>query len=200
MLDALKSLFENNVISEEIKESIETAFENRINEARTQVAQQLREEFAQKYEHDKNTMIEAVDRMISEQLAAEIVEFADDRNQLAEMKVKYAKKMKKDAEVMKEFVTRQLASEVRELHEDQVVMATKFGKLEQFVVEALAQEITEFYKDKQDLAETKVRLVREGREQIKKVQQEFVTRAAKMVESVVTVSYTHLTLPTNREV
>jgi len=94
--------------------------------------------------------------------------------------------MKKDTEVMKEFVTRQLASEVRELHEDQVVMASKFGKLEQFVVEALAQEITEFYKDKQDLAETKVRLVREGRKEIKKVQQEFVTRAAKMVESVVT--------------
>jgi len=186
MLDALKSLFENNVISEEIKESIEAAFENRINEARTQVATQLREEFAQKYEHDKNTMIEAVDRMISEQLAAEIVEFADDRSQLAEMKVKLVQEKKKMAGVMKEFVTRQLASEVRELHEDQVAMASKFGKLETFVVEALAQEITEFMQDKKDLAETKVRLVREGREEIKKVKQEFVQRAAKMVEGVVT--------------
>ena len=190
MLDALKSLFENNVISEEIRESIETAFENRINEARTQVAEQLREEFAQKYEHDKNTMIEAVDRMISEQLAAEIVEFADDRNQLAEMKVKLAQEKKKVSKVMKEFVMRQLASEVKELHEDQVVMASKFGKLEQFVVEALAQEITEFYKDKQDLAETKVRLVREGRNEIKKVKEQFVQRAAKMVESVVTNNLT----------
>jgi hypothetical protein len=185
MLDALKSLFENNVISEEIKESIEQAFEARIVEAKEQATQQLREEFAQKYEHDKNTMIEAVDRMISEQLSAEIVEFADDRNQLAEMKIKYAKKMQKDGAVMKEFVTRQLAKEVRELHEDQIVMASKFGKLEKFVVEALAQEITEFMQDKKDLAETKVRLVREGRNEIKKVKQEFVTRAAKMVESVV---------------
>jgi hypothetical protein len=185
MLDALKSLFENNVISEEIRESIETAFETRITEAREEVAQELREEFAQKYEHDKNTMIEAVDRMISEQLSSELVEFADDRKQLAEMKIKYAKKMQADTQVMKEFVTRQLASEVRELHEDQVVMASKFGKLEQFVVEALAQEITEFYKDKQDLAETKVRLVREGRNEIKKVKEAFVQRAAKMVESVV---------------
>jgi hypothetical protein len=185
MLDALKQLFENNVISEEIQESIEQAWEARITENREQVAQQLREEFAQKYEHDKNTMVEAVDRMISEQLAAEIVEFADDRKQLAEMKVKYATKMKRDAAVMKEFVTRQLASEVKELHEDQVVMANKFGKLEQFVVEALAQEITEFYKDKQDLSATKVRLVREGRNEIKKVKQEFVQRAASMVESVV---------------
>ena len=185
MLDALKSLFENNVISEEIKESIEQAFEARITEAKEAATQQLREEFAQKYEHDKNTMIEAVDRMISEQLSAEIVEFADDRNQLAEMKVKYAKAMKTNAAVMNEFVTRQLASEVKELHEDQVQMADKFGKLEQFVVEALAQEITEFTQDKRDLAETKVRLVREGREEIKKVKQEFVQRAAKMVESVV---------------
>jgi hypothetical protein len=185
MLDALKSLFENNVISEEIKESIEQAFEARINEAKEVATQQLREEFAQKYEHDKNTMIEAVDRMISEQLSAEIVEFADDRNQLAEMKAKYAIKMKQDAVVMKEFVTRQLASEVKELHEDQVVMASKFGKLEQFVVEALAQEITEFFKDKQDLAETKVRLIREGRKEIKKVKEAFVQRAAQMVEGVV---------------
>ena len=186
MLDALKSLFENNVISEEIRESIEVAFESRVNEARTQAAQQLREEFAQKYEHDKSAMVEAVDRMISEQLAVELVEFADDRKQLAEMKVKYAKKIKADSKVMKEFVTRQLSSEVRELHEDQVAMASKFGKLENFVVEALAQEITEFYKDKRDLADTKVRLVREGRQEIKKVKEAFVQRAAAMVEGVVT--------------
>jgi hypothetical protein len=186
MLEALKSLFENNVISEEIKQSIEEAFEARIVEAKEQATQQLREEFAQKYEYDKNVMIEAVDRMLSDQLASEIIEFTEDRKQLSEMKVKYAQKMKGDTAVMKEFVTRQLASEVAELHEDQQVMASKFGKLEQFVIESLAQEITEFYKDKQDLAETKVRLVREGREQIAKVKQQFVQRAAKMVESVVT--------------
>jgi hypothetical protein len=188
MLDALKGLFENNVISEEIQESIESAFAAKITEAKEQATQQLREEFAQRYEHDKQTMIEAVDRMITDNLSQELVEFADDRKQLAEMKAKYAVKMRNDAGVMKEFVTRQLASEVAELHEDQVAMASKFGALEQFVVEALAQEITEFYKDKQDLAETKVRLVREGREQLKKVKQQFVERAAGMVDQVVSES------------
>lgn len=188
MLDALKTLFENNVISEEIKESIEQAFEARVNENREQVAQQLREEFAQKYEHDKETMIEAVDRMVTDHLAAEIAEFKDDRKQLSEMKAKIAMEKKKIASVMKEFVTRQLTSEVKELHEDQVVMAEKFAKLEQFVVEALAQEITEFQKDKKDLAETKVRLVREGKEQLKKVKEQFVKRAAASVEQVVSES------------
>jgi len=190
MLDALKSLFENNVISEEIKASLESAFEARLNESREVMTQQLREEFSKKYEHDKAQMVEAVDRMITDQLAAEIVDFAEDRKQLAEMKVKAAKKAKKDGEMMKEFVTRQLASEVLELHEDQKQMASKFGMLESFVVEALAQEITEFYKDKQDLAETKVRLVREGREQLAKVKEQFVQRAATMVDQVVTEGLT----------
>ena len=185
MLDALKQLFENNVISEEIKESIEAAWDSKINEAREEVAHQLREEFAQKYEHDKGVMVEAIDKMVTDHLSAEIVEFAEDRKALADMKVNLAQEKKKTATVMKEFVTRQLASEVTELHEDQVVMATKFGKLEQFVVEALAQEITEFYKDKQDLAETKVRLIREGKDQLAKVKAQFVQRAAEKVEQVV---------------
>jgi hypothetical protein len=87
MLDALKSLFENNVISEEIQASLESAFEARLTETREVLTQQLREEFSQKYEHDKQVMIEAVDTMITDQLAQEIVEFTEDRNQLAEMKV-----------------------------------------------------------------------------------------------------------------
>jgi hypothetical protein len=185
MLDALKTLFENNVISEEIKESIESAWEARIVENRNQVTQELREEFAQRYEHDKQVMVEAIDRMVSDQLQEEIAQFVEDRNKLAEERAKYAVNMQKHSELMKEFVARQLASEVRELHEDQIQMADKFGKLEQFVVEALAQEIAEFHTDKQDLAETKVRLVREGKEALARMKEQFIQRAAKLVESTV---------------
>jgi hypothetical protein len=185
MLDAIKQLFENNVISEEIKAQIEEAWEARVNENRTEITHQLREEFSQRYEHDRAVMVEAIDRMVGEQLTPEIAEFVEDRAQLAEAKAKYAVKMKKDATIMKEFITRQLASEVSELHEDQKVMASKFFKLEEFVVEALANEIAEFYKDKQDLSETKVRLIREGKNALAKIKTQFVQRAATMVEGVV---------------
>lgn len=185
MLDALKNLFENNVVSEEIKESIEAAWEARIVENRTQVTQQLREEFAQRYEHDRQVMVEAIDRMLGDQLKEEIQQFVEDRNQLAEAKAKYAVKMHNDAQLMKEFVTRQLASEVKELHEDQVQMASKFHTLEKFVVEALAQEIAEFHTDKQDIAEMKVRLVREGRQALATMKEQFIKRAATLVENTV---------------
>lgn len=185
MLESITKLFENNVISEEIKAEIEQAWESRINENRTQVTQQLREEFAQRYEHDKSIMVEAVDRMLSEQLKSEIEQFVEDRKHLAEQRAKYAVKMRNDATLMKEFVTRQLAEEVKDLHEDQMQVAGKFMKLEQFVVEALAQEIAEFHVDKQDIANTKVRLVREGREAMEKMKEQFIKRAAKLVESTV---------------
>ena len=185
MLEALKTLFENNVISEEVRAEIERAWDSRVNENKEQVTQQLREEFAQRYEHDKSIMIEAVDRMLRDQLQEEINQFVEDRNQLAEAKAKVMVKAKKDAKAMKEFVVRQLATEIKDLHEDQKQMADKFIKLEQFVVEALAQEIAEFHTDKQELAETKVRLIREGKEAFAKVKEQFVKRAAELVESTV---------------
>lgn len=185
MLEALKSLFENNVISEQVKAEIETAWEQRIVENRAQVTQQLREEFAQRYEHDKSVMVEAVDRMLGDQLREEIAQFVEDRKQLAEAKAKVVMEGQRVAETMKKFVVEALASEVQELHEDQKQMAGKFIKLEQFVVEALAQEIAEFHTDKQELAETRVRLVREGREAFVKVKDQFIKRAAALVENTV---------------
>lgn len=188
MLDSLKTLFENNVISEEIKAEIEQAWNRKVVENREQVTQQLREEFAQRYEHDKHVMVEALDKMISDHLSTEIQEFKEDKAQLAEAKAKYAKKMKDDGKKMKEFVVHQLAKEISELHEDQKQTADKFHKLEQFVIDALSEEIAEFYQDKQDLAETKVRLVKEGKEQISQLKEKFIKRAAVMVESMVSES------------
>jgi len=169
MLDALKTLFENDVVSEEVRAEIEGAWESKIKENRQQATAELREEFAKKYEHDKSTMVEAIDAMISERLAEEIAEFADDRKQLAEAKAKYAVKMREDAKLMQKFVMESLKSEVTELHEDQKAIADKFSMLENFIVDALAKEIAEFHEDKKDLAETKVKLIKEAKNKFAEV-------------------------------
>jgi hypothetical protein len=186
MLDALKSLFENNVVSEEIRADIESAWNSKIQENREQATQQLREEFAQKYEHDKQVMIEAIDKMVTDRLTAEIQEFTEDRAQLAEAKAKYAVAIREHSGKLNEFVLTSLAKEITELHGDQKVMAENFAKLEQFVVEALAKEIADFYEDKKDLSETKVRLVKEAKEQFSLLKTKFVKQSAGLVETVVT--------------
>jgi len=185
MIDALKTLFENDVVSNEVRSQIEEAWEAKVKENRMQATAELREEFAQKYEHDKSTMVEAIDSMISEKLSEEIAEFTEDRKQLAEAKAKYAVAMRENADLLKGFVMESLKKEVSELYQDQMKMAESFAQLEEFVVESLAKEINEFAEDKKDLAETKVRLIREGKAHINKVKAKFIERSAKMVSETV---------------
>jgi len=194
MLDIVKQLFENNVISEEIKSEIETAWQAKIQENREQVTEELREqlsaelreEFAQKYEHDKSVMAEAVENMLVDRLTAELTEFAEDRQGLIEARAKYVAKMKNDTAAMETFVLKQLQKELSELHEDRKAVASNVAKLESFIVDALAKEIAEFHNDKKDLAETKVRLIKESREKFAALKTAFISKSAKVVESAIT--------------
>ncbi len=185
MLDFVKQLFENNVISEEIKSEIEAAWQGQIQENRDQVTAQLREEFAQKYEYDKTAMVEAVENMLADRLQAELGEFAEDRQGLIEARAKYAKKMKDDSKAMESFILGNLKKELSELHEDRKQVAANVAKLESFIVDALAKEIAEFHTDKKDLAETKVKLVRESKAKFEAVKKEFISRSAKIIEETV---------------
>ena len=185
MLDALKALFENNAISEDIRLEIEEAWNARVQENKMQATAELREEFAQKYEHDKQTMVEAIDKMLEDRLGEEISEFAEDRQKLAEARAKYAVAMRENADLLKTFVVDQLTNEIGELHEDQKLMADKFRMLENFVVDSLSNEIAEFYEDKKDLAETKVRLVREAKDHLAKVKSKFIKDATNVVSEAV---------------
>ena len=185
MIDIVKQLFENNVISEEIKSEIESAWNGRIQENRDQVTAELREEFAQKYEHDKGAMVEAVEAMLSDRLQAELGELAEDRQGLIEARAKYAKKMKDDSKTMESFVLQNLKKELAELHEDRKAVAGNVAKLESFIVDALAKEIAEFHSDKKDLAETKVKLVRESKAKFEAIKKDFIAKSAKIIEETV---------------
>ena len=185
MLDAFKQLVESGMMSEEVKTQIESAFTAKIQENRDQVTAELREEFAHRYEHDKGVMVEAIDKMLGERLAAEMAELAEDKKALAEATAKYAEKMTGDLKVMESFVAGQLAKELVEFQSDRKKVAENFQKLEQFVVNALAREIAEFAEDKRDLAETKVKLIAGAKQKFAEVKTSFIQRAAKSVQETV---------------
>lgn len=185
MQDIVKQLFENNVISEEMQSEIETAWQSKIQESRTQISAELREEFAQKYEHDKGQLTEAIETMVSERLQSELSELAEDRAQLVEARANYVKKMKKDQVAMESFIFKNLKQEIAELHEDRDTVAENIEKLESFIVEALAKEIAEFHIDKKDLAETKVRLVRDSRAKFESVKTDFIKKASGLIQETV---------------
>jgi len=185
MLDIVKQLFENNVISEEIKSEIESSWEAKIQENRDQVTATLREEFAQKYEHDKSAMVEAVESMLTDRLQAELSELAEDRQSLITARAKYAEKMSADATSLESFVLETLKKEIAELHADRRAIAENVNKYESFITDTLAKEIAEFHSDKKDLAETKVRLVRDSKAKFESIKKDFITKSAKIIEETV---------------
>ena len=186
MLDAFKQLVESGVMTEDVKSVIESAFAEKIQENRDQVTAELREEFAQKYSHDKTVMVEAIDKMLSDRLAVEMAELYNDKKALAEAKVAYRTRIAEDAKKLEGFVINQLGKEVVEFQSDRKKVAENFSKLEQFIVHALSKEIREFAVDKRDLAETKVKLVREAKSKFEEIKHRFIQRSAQVVEATVT--------------
>ena len=96
MLDALKPLLDSEFVTEEARAEINEAWEAKIVEAKEQARAELREEFAQRYEHDKSVMVEALDRMVTESLIAEVQQVRAEKAALAEDRVKFQRKIKEE--------------------------------------------------------------------------------------------------------
>lgn len=185
MLDAIKPLLESGIINAETSKAITEAWESKLNEARDQVRAELREEFAHKYEHDKNVMVEALDKMVTAGLASEIAEFNQERKQMNEDRKVAQTQLRESAKKFDEFLVKKLAEEIKELRADRKVQMESRDKLEQFVVHALAREIKEFDQDKRAVVEAKVKLVAEAKSQLAQLKAKFVTESAKKVSEAV---------------
>lgn len=185
MFDAIKPLLDSNLITEEIGREINEAWETKLNETREQVRSELREEFAQRYEHDKTVMVEALDRMVTEGLSTELQAIAEEKRALAEDRVNFQAKMKESATKFNDFLVKKLAEEIGELRRDRKMHSEGMQKLENFVVHALAREIQEFAADKRDVVETKVRLVREARSKLQGLKARFVKESAEKMSQAV---------------
>ena len=184
-LDALKPLLDSGIINEDTRQAISEAWETKLNEAREQVRAELREEFAQRYQHDKQVMVEALDKMVTESLSAELEEFYTEKQALAEDRVKFKVHMTEGAKKFNNFMVSKLAEEIQELRADRKVYENSIGKLEKFVIKALAEEIQEFEQDKRAVVETKVQLVAGAKQKLAELQQQFVSRSAALVKESV---------------
>lgn len=186
LLDAIKPLVDSGIINEDTKQAINEAWEAKLLETREAVRAELREEFAQRYQHDKQVMVEALDRMVTENLQSELQEFAMEKQALAEDRAKFKVHMMESSTKFNDFMVGKLAEEIRELREDRKQYENSVSKLESFVIKSLAEEIQEFEQDKQAVVETKVRLIAGAKDKLAELQQNFVARSAELVKESIT--------------
>ena len=178
-------LLENAELTEDVKSALQEAWETKISEARDELTAELREEFAQRYDHDKGLIVEAMDNFITEKVEAEISQIAEEKEALAGDRVKYHKAISEHAKVLDKFVTEMVAKEVKELRADRSRVSDHVAKLDDFVTESLAGELAEFHEDKKGLVEQKVKMVKEGKKQLAEAKKDFIVKAADKVENVV---------------
>ena len=162
MKDVLKPLLENELLNDDAKEQIQEAFEAHVKNLKEEMESNIREEFANRYEHDKGNLVKAVERMVEEALTAELSEFQTDRKELAEARVKLAK----------------------ELREARIERKTKLAEQSEavttFVAEAVKKELGEFQADRKQVQEAK----RELAEERTRLAEEFKTKLAEQVKTM----------------
>lgn len=185
MFEAIKPLIDSGLLNEDAQRQISEAWESKVAQIREEVATEMRSEFASRYEHDKSTMVEALDRMVNENLTREIQEFVEDKNKLVEDRAKFVAEMKEKSSKFEGFLNSFLAKELVEFRNDRKSQASAIAKLENFVTEALAKELSEFAQDKQDLVETKVKLVSEAKAKFEELKKNFVNRSSMAVHEAV---------------
>lgn len=137
MNDILKPLLESDLLSEDAKVQISEAFEAKIAEVRDEVETQLREEMANRFEHDREALINAVSQMVEEALQVELEEFQADRQAVVEDRVRLANQITENAQQSKE------------------ELAKRLEVMESFILNVLKEEIVEFESDRKSLKEAK---------------------------------------------
>jgi hypothetical protein len=122
----IKSLLNDGKLPEELVISLQEAFDKKVEEVREQAEMSVREEFARRYEHDKEVLVEAVDRMLTDALqkqetekTAAVTKFVEARQAfrkaLRESKLVYRRKLNESNTQARNAVTKKLKLEVQKL-------------------------------------------------------------------------------------
>lgn len=205
METTLKDLLENTALGDELKATLQEAFENKIRSMETR----LHEDYAARYQNDKAVLVEAMDRMLNDTIRSELGEFAEDRAKFRtatkSASQRYNARLREHMKAINAFVARQLNEELTEFVKDRrqlkvqrhqmanelenirentsLEYSQRVRKLEEFVLKQLSEEIAEFHSDKKALVEQRVKLAQQGRQRIAETRTQFINRAKNLVEN-----------------
>ena len=195
MEELLQKLLEAEVLSEETKKELETAFQKKLDEAisaaKEDAAADVRAELTEQWVEQRDQLIEAVDTKVTEFLTKEIEELKEDIERFRDLEAEYAEKLveakaamadelKDDlAELVEKvdaFLEIRLNAEIEELREDlEEVRKNDFGRR---VFEAFSEEFMNNYVDEES-AEISLR---EAQERLRDLEEALAESESKRAE------------------
>ena len=151
----LQALLENEVLGPEAKQALQEAFAEKLKNAETK----LQESYAQRFEHERAVLVEAMDNMLNDVVRKELEEFAQDKTAVATKKVQlaqavreakntYQKKLASHVKIMEQFMAREINKEITEFQSDRKQLAVQR--------KTMAKELNESRNQAQSVLEAKV--------------------------------------------
>ena len=195
MDELLQKLLEAEILTEDTKNDLESAFKKQLDEAVTdakeKAAADVRADLTEQWVKERDTLIEAIDAKVGEYLETEIDELKEDIDRFRDLEAEYADKLveakstmsaevKEDLKDLVEkidaFLEIRLAAEVEELREDiEEVRKNEFGRK---IFEAFQTEFTKNYADDDSLEGT----LRETEARLQDIQEAFERSETKRAE------------------
>jgi len=127
-MDNITQLFGEGKLPPEIASTLQEAFDKKVEEVRQQTEMTVREEFARRYEHDKENLVEAINRMLTDvvqkhegEKAAAVGRFVEARTAfrkaVKEARTTYRTKLDEQATASRVAVSSKLKEEIIKLRE-----------------------------------------------------------------------------------
>ena len=158
MEKSLQELLENEVLGEDTRQALQEAFAQKLKEAETK----LQESYAQRFDHERAALVEAMDNMLNDVVRKELEEFSQDKTAVATQKVKLA----------------QAVSEAKQTYNRKLAQHAKL--LEKFLAREISREIKEFQDDRKSLDAQRKSMARELNESRASAHAESAARIAKL--------------------
>lgn len=182
----LQSLLENQVLNEETRQEIKEAWEKQISEAKKEIAVEVREEFASRYEKDKMDIVEAMDQKINDSLQEQVDRLQEERDQLLEERVQYKKNARKHAESFLKESTAVLKNEIKEFKEERQMYQEKMKDFHSFVQSGIENAVVECYQEQTNFANDRARFKAKSALKIEEAKKKTVRELALAADSFVT--------------
>jgi hypothetical protein len=169
--EVLSKILSNDMYSEETKKDISDAFRVSLEEAKAEQEKALREQYASRYDVDKEKIAEAIQQYVDQKNEAEMVEFHADMKALNEQRLKYV-----NAQAMlKEHV--------------QKALRQRIDIFEKAMKRAWLKETKELHGDLKVSRAAAVRAITESKAQTEADRQAFRSKGAKVLEHILRVQF-----------
>jgi hypothetical protein len=192
MDNTITKLLGESTLPQELVETLQDAFDKRVAEARTEAEESIRAEMARRFEQDKNTLVEAMDLMLTDVATKHAAQIAEEAEKLTkartafreakkDMQSAYKARLNEQLGVSRKFVNEAVRKEVLALKEAKKALVAERLKVAEALNEQRSALVSDYGRRVQKIEEFITRHVKMELDELAQDQKALVEARVKLV-------------------